>query len=147
MSVLANLKLVAARKKVQLSPIVQKRSKLVKRLDEQIALATAKLDGTVFTATRLRRMKDEQTGEKQTVEVEKRVKEWWWVQADSKKVCIALKYGATVIELAKGKTAIEIANEKELLATLRLLRQAVENGELDAQIESASSAVRAGFRK
>lgn len=147
MSVLANLKLVAARKKVQLSPIVQKRSKLVKRLDEQIALATAKLDGTVFTPTRLRRMKDAQTGEKQTVEVEKRVKEWWWVQTDSKKVCIALKYGATVIELAKGKTAIEIASEKELLATLRLLRQAVESGELDAQIESASSAVRAGFRK
>lgn len=147
MSVLANLKLVAVRKKVQLSPIVQKRSKLVKRLDEQIALATAKLDGTAFTATRLRRMKDEQTGEKQTVEVEKRVKEWWWVQTDSKKVCIALKYGATVIELAKGKTAIEIAGETELLATLRLLRQAVENGELDAQIESASSAVRAGFRK
>lgn len=147
MSVLANLKLVATKKTVQLSPIVQKRSKLVKRLDEQIALATAKLDGTVFTATRLRRMKDEQTGDKQTVEVEKRVKEWWWVQTDSKKVCIALKYGATVIELAKGKTAIEIANEKELLATLRLLRQAVESGELDAQIESASSAVRAGFRK
>ena len=147
MSVLANLKLVAARKKVQLSPIVQKRSKLVKRLDEQIALATAKLNGTVFTATRLRRMKDEQTGEKQTVEVEKRMKEWWWVQTDSKKVCIALKYGATVIELAKGKTAIEIASEKELVATLGLLRQAVENGELDAQIEAASSAVRAGFRK
>ena len=147
MGVLANLKLVAAKMKVQLSPIVQKRSKLVKRLDEQIALAKAKQDGTVFTATRLRRMKDEQTGEKQTVEVEKRVKEWWWVQTDSKKLCITLKYGAKVIELAKGKTAIEIASEKELVATLELLRQAVEGGELDAQIEAASSAVKAGFGK
>jgi hypothetical protein len=45
------------------------------------------------------------------------------------------------------KTAVELANEKELLKTLEILKQAVESGELDAQLEVASGAVKAGFKK
>ena len=147
MSVLGNLKLIAAKRPLQLSPIMLKRERLVKRIDEQIGLAKAKQDGRAYAATRLRRVKDEGTGESKTVETAKRVKEWWWLQADSKKLCISLKFGATVIEIAKGKTAIEVASEKELVATLELLKQAVEGGELDVQIEAASNAVKAGFKK
>ena len=45
MTALANLKLVAAKKPAQLSPVVQRRSKVAKRIAEQIALAQAKQDG------------------------------------------------------------------------------------------------------
>ena len=147
MNLLAKLKLVEAKKTTQISATALRRNKVVARLDEQIELAKAKLEGRTYSATRQRRVTDEQTGEKRTVETAKRMREWWWVAADGKKINIVLKYGAKVIEIAKGKTAIEIASEKELVATLELLRQAVEGGELDAQIEATAGAVKAGLGK
>ena len=146
MSALANLKLVAAKRPVQLSPVVQRRNKVAKRIYEQIELAKAKQDGKVYSPTRLRTIKDEETGLNKTVQVPKRLKEWWFV-TDSGKLCVSLRYGAKVIEVAKGKTAVELSNETELVATLEVLKQAVESGELDAQIEAVAGAVKAGFKK
>ena len=146
MGALEKLKLVAAKRPVQLSPVVQRRNKVSNRIGEQIALAQAKQDGKVYSPTRLRRVKDAETGESKTVEMPKRLKEWWFT-TDSGKLCVTLKYGAKVIEIAKGKTAVELANENELVKTLEILKQAVESGELDAQLEVASGAVKAGFKK
>jgi TRAP-type mannitol/chloroaromatic compound transport system substrate-binding protein len=58
-----------------------------------------------------------------------------------------VRYGAKVLELAKGKNAIEIASADELVPTLSLIKQAVEDGSLDAQIEAASNKLRSGFKK
>ena len=52
-----------------------------------------------------------------------------------------------VIEIAEGKSAVEVGNASELLPTLELLKKAVESGELDVQIESASIKLREGFGK
>ena len=147
MSLLANLKLTAAKKLTQTAPAVLRRNKVSERLAEQIELAKAKQEGRIYSATRQRRVTDEQTGEKRTVDAAKRMREWWWMAADGKKVNIALRYGAKVIEIAKGKTAIEIAGQQELVATLELLKKAVEDGELDAQIEAAAGAVKTGAKK
>ena len=141
MNILANLKLVAAKKQTRIAPATLRRNKVIERLAEQIELAKAKKEGRTYNATRQRRVKDEQTGEKRTVETVKRMREWWWVAVDSKKVHINLKYGMRVIEIAKGKTAVEIGSEKELVETLELLKRAVEGGELDAQIEAAAGKV------
>ena len=146
MSALANLKLIAAKRPVQLSAAIQRRNKVSKRLVEQIALAQAKHDGKIYAVTKQRTVKDEVTGESKTVEVAKRVKEWWFA-SDSGKTCIALKYGVKTIELAKGKTAVELANEKDLVATLGMLKQAVDDGELDAQIEAVAGMVKTGQKK
>ena len=146
MSALANLKLVSAKRPVQLSPVVQRRNKVAKRIYEQIELAKAKQDGKLYSPTRLRTIKDEETGLNKTVQVPKRLKEWWFT-TDSGKLCVSLRYGAKVIEVAKGKTAVELASEKELVATLEILKQAVESGELDGPIEAVSGAVKAAFKK
>ena len=146
MSALANLKLVSAKRPVQLSPVVQRRNKVAKRICEQIELAKAKQDGKVYSPTRLRTIKDVETGLNKTVQMPKRLKEWWFT-TDSGKLCVSLRYGAKVIEIAKGKTAVELASETELVATLEVLKQAVESGELDAQLEAASGALKAGFKK
>ncbi len=146
MSALANLKLVAAKRAVQQSPVIQRRNKVSMRISEQIALAQSKLDGKLYAPTKQRKVKNEETGEVKLVEVTKRVKEWWFT-ADSGKLCVSLRYGAKVIEIAKGKTAVELASDKELVATFQVLRQAVNAGELDAQIEAVAGAVKAGFKK
>ncbi len=137
MSALANLKLVAAKRAVQLSPVIQRRNKIALRISEQIAFAQAKLDGKLYAPMKQRRVKDAATGEITTVDVAKRVKEWWFT-ADSGKLCVSLRYGAKVIDIAKGKTAVEVASDEELVATLEVLKQAVESGELDSQIETVS---------
>jgi hypothetical protein len=50
-----------------------------------------------------------------------------------------------VLELAKGKVAVEVSNEKDLVPTLELIKTAVLSGELDTQIEAAALKLRDGF--
>jgi hypothetical protein len=80
------------------------------------------------------------------VEAVKRVKEWFWIN-DAGKLNLAVRYGSKVLELAKGKNAIELASGEELIAALHSLKAAVLAGELDSQIDAASGALRAGFEK
>ena len=146
MSAFNGLKLVAAKRPQTASPIVQRRNKLSNQLWEQIELARASSEGKTFAPIRLRNIKDKLTGARTTVEAAKRIKQWWFV-AESGKVCLQVRYGTRVLELAKGKNSIEIANGEELLSVLEVVKRSVESGELDAQIETASSAVRARFVK
>jgi hypothetical protein len=59
---------------------------------------------------------------------------------------VTLRYGAKVIELAKGKNAVELASKADLITTLETLKEAVLAGELDVQIEAASGAIRSKFK-
>jgi len=58
-----------------------------------------------------------------------------------------VRYGTRVLELAKGKNSIEVANGTELLSVLETVKRCVEAGELDVQIDAASNAVRERFVK
>ena len=66
---LANLKLTTAKKATQLSAVVQRRTKLVKRLAEQIELAKAAQNGSTYAPTKLRSITDAETGERKQVAV------------------------------------------------------------------------------
>ena len=146
MNELNGLKLVASKKNRTLSPVAHRRNKLVNKLHEQIELCEAHKAGTVYTPRRLRTVTNKQTGERVTVEAVKRVKEWFWIN-DAGKINLAVRYGSKVLELAKGKYAIDLASGDELIATLQALKTAVLAGELDPQIDAASGALRAGFVK
>jgi len=141
---LTQLKLSTVKKPSSVAVEVLRRFKLVKRVDEQIALATALADGTVFSATRQRTVIDPETGLKRSVQVPKTVKAWFF-GAENGKVYLSIKYGSRVMELAKGKPTVEIASGKDLVNTLKIIRQAVLDGELDAQIDAASNDLRKGF--
>jgi len=141
---ITQLKLSTVKKPSSVAAEVLRRFKLVKRVDEQIALATALADGTVFSATRQRTVIDPETGLKRSVQVPKSVKAWFF-GAENGKVYLSIKYGSRVMELAKGKPTVEIASGKELVTTLKIIRQAVLDGELDAQIDAASNDLRKGF--
>jgi hypothetical protein len=84
------------------------------------------------------------TGQRIQVEQAKRIKQWWFV-ADNVKLVLSVRYGTKVLELAKGKWAVEVGTEKELVPTLELLKGAVLSGELDTQIEAAANKLRDGF--
>lgn len=145
MSTLNSLKMVNSKKPTSIPPILQRRNKLSTKVWEQIQLAKAQREGNTFTVKKFKSVKD-MDGSRKTVEHQKRVRPWWFVAQDGK-VCLNVRYGARVIEFAKGKTAVEVASADELIKALEIIKGAVEAGELDTQIEQASGAVRAGFGK
>ena len=146
MSTIAGLKLVASKKSRSLSPIQLRRNKLAAKIHEQWQLCTARQAGEIYAPKRLRTVTNPQTGERTTVETVKRVREWFWIN-EAGKLNLAVRYGSKVLELARGKNAIELATGDELVAVLGKLKDAVLAGELDAQIVAASGALRAGFGK
>ena len=146
MSTLDSLKLTTAKKPTHIPAIVFRRNKLSSKLWEQIQLAKSQIDRTPFVVTKFKSVKDKETGLRRQVEIPKRIREWWF-RNDAGKVCVSVKYGTKVIELAKGKHSVEVENAQALVKALELVKQAVEAGELDAQIESASGALKLGFKK
>ena len=147
MTVLNNLKLVVSKRHQTVSPLVHRRNKLVAKLHEQIELCEAQQAGKTYAPTRLKTYTNKQTGERMTVEATKRVKEWFWI-SDSGKINLAVKYGAKTLPLnAKGANAIELKDGNELIATLKDLKIATANGELDDAITKVSNATREAFGK
>ena len=147
MGTLNNLKLVVSKRHQTVAPIVQRRNKLINKLHEQIELCEAQQAGKTYAPTRLKTYTNKQTGERMTVEAAKRVKEWFWI-SDSGKINLAVKYGAKILALnTKGANAIELKDGAELIATLKELKIATANGELDEAITKVSNATREGFAK
>lgn len=146
MATLATLKLSAAVKPTQMPAVQVRRNKLAKRLWEQAELARAQQAGTHFAPIKFRTIADPETGLRKQVEVAKRVKQWWFT-ADNGKLALSVRYGSKILELAKGKYAVEVASEKELVPTLEIIKAAVLAGELDAAIDAASNKLRAGFAR
>ena len=146
MTTFTALKLTATKKQVQIPQVLQRRNKLSKRLWEQIELAKAEQAGTTFAVSKFRSYTDRDSGIRKQVETNKRLKAWWFV-GDNGKLAIAVRYGAKILELAKGKYAVEVATKNDLVPTLQIIKTAVEAGELDVAIENASLKLREGFAK
>jgi hypothetical protein len=145
MATLTSLKLSAAQKTTSVTGAQVRRTKMLKAIGEQIAIAKAVQAGAQPIITKLRSVTTD-TGERTLVETNKRVKQWWFA-TDNGKLAINLRYGARMLELAKGKFAIEVASEKELVPMLEALKSIAAAGELDAAIEAASVKLREGFGK
>jgi hypothetical protein len=126
MATLAALKLSAAVKPTHMPVIQVRRNKLIKRLWEQIQLARAQAESTQFALTKFCSITDED-GHRRSVEMPRRVRAWWWT-TDTNKLALNFRYGASKLEISKGKSAVEA-------------------GELDAQIEAAAVKLCKGFGK
>ena len=148
MATLSALKLVTSKKQSTVSPVINRRLKLLAKVHEQIELCSAKKDGNTYAPKRLKTFTDKVTGERKTVETVKRVKEWFWIN-ETGKIHLAIKYGSKTLTLNKKSkaNAIELASGDELVATLKALKIAVANGELDEAIAEVSEATRIAFGK
>jgi hypothetical protein len=146
MSTLDGLKLSTAKKPTHIPQVVFRRNKLSNKLWEQIQLAKSQIDGTSFAVKKFRTVKDKETGLRKSVEVNKRLREWWF-RNEQGKVCVSIKYGSQLIELAKGKHSVECDTAQSLIKALEQIKSAVELGELDTQIATASMTLRKGFNK
>jgi hypothetical protein len=146
MSSLSSFKLVSAKRPQQMPAVQVRRNKLITKLHHQQKLAEAFANSSTYAPIRVRSIRDKYTQEVKQVEVPVHVRQWWFV-TESGAVVLQVKYGAKVMEIAKGKNSIEITDANHLIKTLEMLREAVKNGELDTQIETAANIVKARFKK
>jgi hypothetical protein len=141
---IATLKLSSARKPRVVSELMQRRAKLLRKLAEQRELALAQSQGRSYAPKRLRTLRNNDTGEKVVREMPVRIKPWWWT-GERGEVLLAIHYGSKSLELAKGKSAIELSDASALVSVLELITAAVNQGELDGAIQAASVKLREGF--
>ena len=147
MSALKDLHLVTSKKSIKANPIVHRRNKLVAKIHEQLELCEAKRTGQIYAPKKLRTYVNKQTGQRMTAEVPKRIKEWYWTAADGL-IHLSVKYGSKVLPLsADGSNAIVCANTEALIQTLKTLKIAVLDGELDSAITEVSQLTKSSFIK
>ena len=146
MNIIASLKVTNANRPRQQPAIVQRRNKLINALHDQMELARAEAEGREYLRTRRRHVKNPVTGEYAEAVVSRRPRAWFWT-ADDGKVYISLRYGTRVIEIAKGKSAIEVGEKRQLVPMIEALKQAVAAGEVDQQLTSACAEVSSRFAK
>lgn len=140
---LDTLKLTDAARPKNQPPVMERRSKLSKKLWEQMELAKARNTGTNFTVKRFRTLKDLE-GNVRSVERAKRIRPWWFT-SNSGTLCVQVFYGSKALELASGKTAIEARDLAHVVEILGLIKHEVELGTLDHAIETASQLLRSRF--
>ena len=114
----------------------RRRHKLIVKLQEQLCLAEAQLGGSPYMRTRWITTADGQ-GEPHRVQRPVRVKEWWCKNVAGS-VLLTVRYGAKLLPIANGMTAIEVGSLAELPNTITTVIQAVDAGELDTELAAAS---------
>jgi hypothetical protein len=125
MTQLKSLTFAALPKASSADPVIQRRNKLIVRLQQQIGL----VQDPQFTLTRQKWIADE-AGVKQLRELKKRVRAWWRTDPTGA-VVLTVRYGAKPIEFAPGKAAIDVGKKEKLIPTIETVIAAVKAGELD----------------
>lgn len=144
MSILKSLKLTAVTQVRAGASEFAFRDKLLRYLDEQKALAEALIAGTAFQATkRVTRTND--AGEKVRIEAPRTVRKGWFNDPQGK-LFFQLRYGSKPLEFAKGMNAVEVADRDALAGTIGSVIEAVNAGELDAQLKAAIADRKAAFK-
>jgi hypothetical protein len=141
MAYLDGLKVVTAVKNTQLSPTLVRQARVIEKLYIQMECAKAKAEGRDHFVTNIRSVKSE-SGEKGKTEHVQKIRPWWYRNAEGNLV-FEVRYANKRIELAKGKTGIEVA----LSPAIELLIKAVENGELDKSLGVVTTNFRAKVAK
>jgi hypothetical protein len=75
-------------------------------------------------------------GSRRLVERQRTVRRWWVMDADGQ-CYLTIRYGAKILELEKGKTAILVGEIANLPSIIDAVATAVENGEFDAMTKAA----------
>ncbi len=115
------LKYVATKKPDTVDMAVQRRQRLVARLDQQISLIKSTFHGVMPRSS--------------------------WVWMDEKgSYFLPVKYGRSAIELKKGMFAIHCDSVEDVAKALAAVREMVMNGEMDEQLAKASKDIRARFK-
>jgi hypothetical protein len=131
MSHLSKLKIVAQAARRQQTKSEHRRTKLLEKLEDQLAMVSAHLAGQPFVRHR-RIWRTDEAGERVLVERVKRTRSWYWITGAG--CFFSVCYGSKMLELKQGMTAIQVNERDDLPDAIRAIMEAVKQGELDIQI-------------
>ena len=134
---LADVKLVSAVRPTFQDPVALKRSKFISRVSEQLEIANHLMNGEQIPFTSF--------NDPVSLKRPRKISPWWWTDKDGKYL-MTIKYGSKVIELAKGKTAVQAETLDQIIEVLKSLKLATSNGELDLHLTQASELIRKKFK-
>jgi hypothetical protein len=126
---LADVKLVSAVRPTFQDSVTLKRSKFISRVSEQLEIANLLMKGEQNPFTSFH--------DPVSLKRPRKVSPWWWTDKDGKYL-MTIKYGSKVIELAKGKSAVQAETLEQIIEVLKSLKLATSNGELDLHLSQAS---------
>ena len=129
MALLNSFKLTPYEPTNRSNSFLKRRRKLIAKIDEQILLA----NNSDHKPTKIKWVHNED-GTERKLEIPKRVRRWWIEQLGGT-ILLTIRYGNKVIELEKGKNAIELSSKAELEPTLQSIKKSVSNGEFDRLLE------------
>jgi len=119
MTTLKNLKFATLPKLVGTNPTLDRRTNIIRRLEEQkLLLANPKYTRTVKT---------------EGVEKQQKVRAWWQPQEDGSYLFF-VRVGFKPVEFSHGKNAIVVPSLDKISETIDVLIDAVRQGELDNQL-------------
>ena len=121
----AKLNFVSLPKNFRNDPVMKRREKMLSQLEQQRNLA----QDPSFTIVQQRWVRDE-NGVKQPVERHKQIKRWW-LRNGMGDCLLIIRYGSRVLELQKGKAAIDTGGEANLVAVIEEIMRMTKEGELD----------------
>jgi hypothetical protein len=130
MNLLKELNLTPVKKTVGRNPLVLRRESLIKGIDKQLTVCESLLTDNEFA-------RDHQTGRK--------IPCWFWLD-DSGNYYLSINYGKQPMELSKGKFSIVCDSIEGVKSSLSLVRESVQKGDFDKQLEKRSKVIRSNFK-
>tara|TARA_B100001057_G_scaffold239256_1_gene239507 strand:- start:2091 stop:2483 length:393 start_codon:yes stop_codon:yes gene_type:complete len=130
MKLLKELNLTPVKKTVGRNPIVQRRESLIKGIDKQLSICESLLTDNEFA-------RDHHSGRK--------IPSWFWLD-DSGQYYLSINYGKQPMELSKGKFSIICESIESVQSSLNLVKESVQMGDFDKQLEKRSKVIRSNFK-
>ena len=130
MKLLKELNLTPVKKTVGRNPIVQRRESLIKGIDKQLSICESLISDNEFA-------RDHHTGRK--------IPSWFWLD-DSGQYYLSNNYGKQPLELSKGKFSIICDSIESVNSSLKLVKESVQMGDFDKQLEKRSKVIRSNFK-
>ena len=130
MKLLKELNLTPVKKTVGRNPIVQRRESLIKGIDKQLSICESIISDNEFA-------RDHHSGRK--------IPSWFWLD-DSGQYYLSINYGKQPLELSKGKFSIICDSIESVQSSLNLVRESVQMGDFDKQLEKRSKVIRSNFK-
>ena len=130
MKLLKELNLTPVKKTVGRNPIVQRRESLIKGIDKQLSICESLISDNEFA-------RDHHSGRK--------IPSWFWLD-DSGQYYLSINYGKQPLELSKGKFSIICDSIESVQSSLSLVKESVQMGDFDKQLEKRSKVIRSNFK-
>jgi hypothetical protein len=134
---LSSLKLSTRPEKTSDNPELKRREKLLAKLDQQLAMATAHIAGETYTCYREKWQRNPETGIQEKVQIPKNVAKWFYKR--SGQYYLEVRFANKPLELSKGNHAIEVGEVENLTTVLKTVIDAVVAGELDKLLTDSAS--------